>query len=100
MFCPAQCFVIVRVGLRHIFHLTERDTRMLICIASDVRDRVRNRSQDNVTNINTGSGVRRIILKRRQCKYKSEQRCINECLLTRNALAHTHGISLVILKGL
>ena len=78
------------VGLRHIYHLTERDRRMLTCIASDVRDRVRNRGQDNVTNINTGSGVRRIIFKRRQYMYKSEQRCINESLLTRNALARTH----------
>ena len=49
--------------LRHIYHLTERDSRMPTCIASDVRDRVRNRGQDNVTNINTGSGVRRIIFK-------------------------------------
>ena len=88
--------------LRHIYHLTERDTRMLTCIASDVRDRVRNRDQDNVTNINTGSGVRRIIFKRRQCMYKSEQQYINESVLIRNALArtHTHGISLVILKRL
>ena len=56
--------------LRHTYHLTERDTRMLTCIASDVRDGVRNRSQDNVTNINTGSGVRRKIFKRQQCMYK------------------------------
>ena len=82
------------VGLRHIYHLTERDTRTLTCIASDVRDRVRNRGQDNVTNINTGSGVRRIIFKRRQCMYKSEQRCINESLLTRNALARTDTVCL------
>ena len=43
--------------------------------------------QDNVTNINTGSGVRRIIFKRQQCMYKSEQRSINENLLIRNAHA-------------
>ena len=49
---------------------------------------------------NTGSGVRRIIFKRRQCMYKSEQWCINESMLTRNALARTHGISLAILKRL
>ena len=59
--------------LRHIYHLTERDTRRLTCTASDLRDRVRNRGQDNVTNINTGSGVRLIIFKRQQCMYKSEQ---------------------------
>ena len=47
--------------LRHVYHLTERDTRMLTCIASDIRDGIRNRGQDNVTNIKTGSGVRRII---------------------------------------
>ena len=76
--------------LRHIYHLTERDSRRLTCIASDVRDRVRNWGQDNVTNINTGSGVRRIIFKRQQCKHKSEQRYINENLLTRNARARTH----------
>ena len=76
--------------LRHIHHLTERDTRRLTCRASDVRDRVRNRGQDNVTNINTGSGVRRIIFKRRQCICKSEQRYINENLLTRNARARAH----------
>ena len=58
--------------LRQIYHLTERDTRRLTCTASDVRDRVRNQGQDNVTNINTGSGVRRIIFKRQQCMYKSE----------------------------
>ena len=80
------------VGLRHIYHLTERDTRMLTCIASDVRDRVR--GQDNVTHINTGSSVRRIIFKRRQCMYKSEQRFINESLLTRNALTCTHTVFL------
>ena len=45
-----------------VYHLTERHTRRLTYIASDVRDRVRNRGQDNVININTGSGVRRIIL--------------------------------------
>ena len=56
--------------LRHIYHLTERDTRMLTCIASYVGDRVRNRGQDNVTNINTGSGVGRIIFKRQQCMHK------------------------------
>ena len=50
----------------------ERHTRRLTCIASDLRDRVRNRGQDNVTHINTGSGVKRIIFKR--CMYKSEQR--------------------------
>ena len=72
----------------HVF--TERDTRRLTCIASDVRDKVRNRGQDNVTNINTGSGVRRILFKRRQCIYKSEQRYINENLLTRNARARPH----------
>ena len=43
-----------------------------------------------MTNINTGSGVRRIIFKRQQCKHKSEQRYINENLLTRNARARTH----------
>ena len=58
---------------------------MLTCIASDVQDRVRNQDQDNVKNINTGSGVRRIIFKRRQCVYKSEQRYINESLLTVHA---------------
>ena len=67
---------------------------MLTFIASDVRDRGRNRRQDNVTNINTGSGVRRIIFKRRQCMYKSEKRCINESMLTRNALARTHTVLL------
>ena len=67
---------------------------MLTCIASDVRDRVSNWDQDNVTNINTGSGVRRIIFKRQQCMYKSEQQYINESLLTRNALAHTHTVFL------
>ena len=55
--------------LRYLYHLTERDTRRLTCIASDVRDRVRNRGQDNVTNINTESGVRRIIFKRQQHNY-------------------------------
>ena len=40
--------------------------------------------------INTGSGVRRIIFKRQQCMYKSEQWCINENLLTQNARAHAH----------
>ena len=49
-----------------------------------------NRGQDNVTNINTGSGVRRIIFKRQQCIYKSKQRYIDENLLTRNARARTH----------
>ena len=53
-----------------------------------------------MTNINTGSGVRRILFKRQLCMYKSEQRYINENLLTRNARARTHGISLVILKRL
>ena len=48
--------------LRHIHHLTERDTRRLTCLVSDVRDRVRNRGQDNVTTINTGSSVRRIAM--------------------------------------
>ena len=67
---------------------------MLTCIASDVRDRIRNHDQDNVANINTGSGVRRIIFKRLQCMYKSEQRYINESLLTRNALARTHTVFL------
>ena len=43
-----------------------------------------------MTNINTGSGARRIIFKRQQCMYKSEQRYINDNLLTRNARAHTH----------
>ena len=76
--------------LRHIYHLTERDTRRLTCIASDVRDRERNRGKDNVTNINIGSGVRPIIFKRQQCTYKSEQRYINENLLTRNARTRTH----------
>ena len=76
--------------LRHIYHLTERDTSRLTCIASDIRDRVRNRDQDNETNINTGSGVRRIIFKRQQCIYKIEQRYINENLLTRNARASPH----------
>ena len=61
MFCLAQCFGIVRQWmwdlivsvpdhclsfyfeslLRHIYHLTERDTRRLICVALDVRDSVR-----------------------------------------------------------
>ena len=67
---------------------------MLTCNASDVRDRVRNRGQDLLTSINTGSGVRRIIFKRRQCMYKSEQRYINESFLTRNALARTHTVFL------
>ena len=148
--------------LRHIYYLTERDTRMLTCIASDVWERVRNRDQmdgrlrvlrpfnsisvisrrwkgeherlcamkrrlgsgrisppagfepatpwsevgsarppgrlnpdqDNVTNINTGSGVRRIIFKRWLYMYKSEHWYINESLLTRNALAHTHTVFL------
>ena len=43
-----------------------------------------------MTNINTVSGVRRIIFKRQQCMYKCEQRCISENLLTRNARARTH----------
>ena len=77
------------VGLNP-YHLTERDTRRLTCSASDVQDRERNRGQDNVTNINTGSGVRRIIFKRQQCMYKSEQRYINENLFIRNARARTH----------
>ena len=51
-----------------------------------------------MTNINTGSGDMHIILKRQQCMYKSEQRHINENVLTLNSRAHTHGISLVILK--
>ena len=76
--------------LRHIFHLTERCTRRLTCVASDVRDTVRNLGQDNVTNINTGSGVRRIIFTRQQCMYKSEQWYINENLLTQNARARPH----------
>ena len=63
---------------------------MLTCIASDVRDRVGNRGQDNVTNMNTGSGVRRIIFKRQICIYKSEQRYINETMLARNARERTH----------
>ena len=67
---------------------------MLTCIASDIRDRVRNRCQDNVTNINTESGVRRIIIKRRHCMYKSDQCYINEIVLTRNALALTHTVFL------
>ena len=33
-----------------------------------------------MTNINTGSGIRRIILKIQQCMYKSEKRYINENL--------------------
>ena len=53
--------------LKYIYHLTERDTLALHQIY------VKNRGQDNVTNINTGSGVRRIIFKRQQCMYKSEQ---------------------------
>ena len=73
-----------------IYHLTERDTRRLTCHVSDVRDRVRNQGQDNLTNINTGSGVGRIMCKRQQWMYKSEQRYINENLLTRNARACTH----------
>ena len=67
---------------------------MLTCIASDVQDRVRNRDQDNVTNMNTESGIRRIIFKRRQCMHKSDQRYINESLLTRNALARTYTVFL------
>ena len=73
-----------------MYYLTERDTRRLIGIGSDVLDRVRNRGQDNVTNINNGSGARGIIIKGQQCMYKSEQRYINENLLTRNAHARTH----------
>ena len=42
-----------------------------------------------MTNINAGSGVRRIIFKRRQCIYISEQRYSNENLLTRNATNQT-----------
>ena len=60
--------------LRHMYHFTERHTKRLTCIASDLRDSVRNRGQANVTNINTGSGVRCIIFKRQQRMYKSEQR--------------------------
>ena len=81
------------VGLNaeiYIYHLTERDTRRLTCTASDEQDRVRNRAQDNMTNINTGSGARRMIFKRQQCMYKSEQRYINKNLLTRNARARIH----------
>ena len=40
--------------------------------------------------INTGSGVRCVMFKRQQCMYKSEQRNINENVLTRNAHARTH----------
>ena len=40
----------------------------------------------SLCHINTGSGVRRIIFKRQQCMYKSEQRYINEKLLP----AHAH----------
>ena len=40
--------------------------------------------------INTGSDVRRIICKRQRCMYKSEQRYINENLLTWNARARKH----------
>ena len=87
------------VGLRQIYHLTERDTRMLTCIASDVQDRVRNRDQENVTDINAGSGVRRIIFKRRQCMYKNEQGCI-KFVDPKCPRMHTHGISLVIRKRL
>ena len=58
--------------LRHIYHLTERDTRRLTCTASDGRDKGTG-GQDNVTNINSVSGVRRIIC---------EQRYINENVLT------------------
>ena len=56
----------------------------------------------HVTYINTGSGVRRIIFKRQQYMYKSEQRYINENLLTQNARARTHTAfqSMVILKRL
>ena len=48
----------------------------------DVRDRVGNRGQDKVTNINTGSGV----FKTQQCMYKSEQLYINEILLRHSLL--------------
>ena len=48
MFCPAQCFGIVRLWdwipaetYSCIYNLTVRDTRRLTYIASDVRDRVR-----------------------------------------------------------
>ena len=68
----------------------ERHPRRLTCIASDVGDRVRNWSHDNVTNINTGSGVRCIIFKRQQCMHKSEQWYINENLLTRNVRTRTY----------
>ena len=54
---------------KYILLNRERHTSRLTCIASEVRDRVRNRGQDNVTNINTGSGARRIIFKREQCMY-------------------------------
>ena len=43
-----------------------------------------------MTNINTESGVRRIIFRRQQCMYKIEQRYINENVLTRNARARIH----------
>ena len=87
-------------GNYYILLYRERHTRRLTCIASDVRDRARNWGQGNVTNIYTGSSARRIIFKRPQCMYKSEQRYINENLLTRNARGHTNGMSLVILKRL
>ena len=75
--------------LRHINHLTERYARRLPCIAPDVWDKVRNRGQDNMTNINTGPGVRRTF-KRQQCMYRSEQRYINEIVDPKCPRTHTH----------
>ena len=68
------------------------------CIASDIRDRVRERGHDNVISINTGSGVRRIIIKRPQCMYKSEQRYM---MLTRKArpLTHTAFVWLILKRS-
>ena len=82
--------------------VTERDIRRLTCIASDVLYRVRTQGQDNVINISTGSGVRRMIIKIQlyMYLYKSEHRFLNENLLTGNACARTHSISLVVLKRL
>ena len=73
--------------LRHIYLVTDRDTRRLTCIASDVRSSVWKRDQDN---INTGPGVRRIVFKRQEYMYKSKPHYIIENLLTRNARARTH----------
>ena len=110
MFCPAQCFGVVREWVwsllifllwipadslsRNIPLNRETHTRRLTCIASDVWDRVRSRGQDNVTNINDGSGARRIIFKRQQCMDKSEPWTILMKICWPEMPARTHTVCL------